>query len=508
MSSRAALGFLDLPEDVILLILTDYCDVQSVIRISRTSKYLHRVAFLHDVWLSLVTKLVQRRIIDVRRGKGQNLQELSTDQLIAKVKRTLRGPETWSDRSDAAPNHSSSPSPNQSVLRQTVRRVKNLAKKLVPGRTVIMTALSPSRIFAPGAQRIVIDSHLGTGPLLAWERRVMLLPGGEYVLFQASGRLECWKISQDQVIWTHACAMRDASVRNFAADIIEDDRVVILTCQNTWDTRQNFVEITILDLKTGNSDLVLVSRAPDFADYHSCSLCGSIAAVDLTRKLFLVNWRTHSHVVVKHSSNGPSFSCRMALIPHYIVFPRWSAPDNHLVASVCPIAAFDALWVPVDSIQEPSHYTVSLDDLPSIPADDIPLKDRIGDVSPNTRMRFWVYESPISRGVFRVWAHLSMGNRSRGQLCAYELTAGPSGASWKWLPTLEAIGDPIGVLYSGRFVDESREIRPPGQLEGDATNSVITLDLPWSGSRPHVSPYSGTVACITEEGEVNIIYYD
>lgn len=185
-----------------------------------------------------MTKLVQRHIIDVRRG-NENLQELSTDQLIAEVKRTLHGPETWGRRSNPPPNHNYNSPPNQSVLQKTVKRFKNLAKKLVPGPTVALLP-SSSQIFVPEAQRIVIRPQIGAGPL-SWERRVMLLPGGEYVLFQTSGRLECWRISQNTLIWTHICAMRDASVRHFAADLIEDDRVVILTCQNTWDEPQQSV---------------------------------------------------------------------------------------------------------------------------------------------------------------------------------------------------------------------------------------------------------------------------
>ncbi|KAJ7030599.1 hypothetical protein C8F04DRAFT_1113017 [Mycena alexandri] len=484
MNSQAALGFLDLTEDVILLILADYCDVKSVVRISETSKYLHTLAFLHDVWLSLVTKLVQRHIIDVRRG-NENLQELSTDQLIAEVKRTLHGPETYN-----------SP-PNQSVLQKTVKRFKNLAKKLVPGPTVALLP-SSSQIFVPEAQRIVIRPHIEAGPL-SWERRVMLLPGGEYVLFQTSGRLECWRISQNTLIWTHICAMRDASVRHFAADLIEDDRVVILTCQNTWDEPQHFIEITILDLKSGNSNLVLVSRAPVFY-FNGCAVCGNIAAVDLTREVLIIDWSTHSHVVVKHSRSGPPFSYQMVLIPHYIILPRRSYLGEHL--TVCPIAAFEALWVPVDSINEPSNYT-SLDDLPTIPANDVPLEAHIGNIVDLATIRFWVYESPIACRVFRVWAHTST-SRSRVQLCAYKLTIQHSGVSWErvsWdrlrFTSTPRPGYPLGMLYSGHFVNDSRDILPPVGVGGD-TADIITLDLPWSGSHPHVSP----------EGGFNIIFYD
>ncbi|KAJ7030620.1 hypothetical protein C8F04DRAFT_1263739 [Mycena alexandri] len=91
---------------------------------------------------------------------------------------------------------------------------------------------------------------------LSWANKAKLLPGGEYMLFQNSGRLQCWKISEDKLIRTHACSMNDASVFDFAADIIEDDEAVILTCQRTSnEPRQNFVEITILGLEMETRDL-------------------------------------------------------------------------------------------------------------------------------------------------------------------------------------------------------------------------------------------------------------
>ncbi|KAJ7030610.1 hypothetical protein C8F04DRAFT_1236428 [Mycena alexandri] len=479
------LGFLDLVEDLILLVMGDYCDVKSVVRIGQTSKYLHRLAFSHAVWLSLVAQLVERRIIDLRPGN----ENLETDQLIREVKCTVHGPTTWS--------HPSIPPPN--ILRKTVKHFKRLGRRLAG-------PLASERLIYPSqSRRVVLHPQNLTGVLSSlWIRKVELLPGGEHVLFLAAGRLECWRVSEDKLVWTHVCAIRDTSVYDFAADIIKDNEVAICICQNVQTDpkpRKRFIEITTLDLNNGNSTLVLVIRAPDIAlrggMYNSCTVCGNMAAVVYDRRiLLLINWLEHSYIVVEtftHELNSVVF------IPHYIVLKL------RQTLTACALASFDTLWAPVDGINRVSNYTL-LEDCPIITLDDIPLQRPCSVFS---RKDLWVYKSPTEHGVFRLWAYLHMVGSRTELLRGYELTVQASGISWECrgsTPTPE-FSYPFGLLYSGHVVTGTREVLPPIWQGGTAT--IITLDQVARRSTTfHVSPYSGTVTCSTEEGEIILVSYD
>ncbi|KAJ7720789.1 hypothetical protein B0H16DRAFT_1792344 [Mycena metata] len=494
MSSQATAnrpGLLDLVEDVILLILTDYCDIKSVLQLGRTNKYLHHLALVHDVWLSLVAKLVERRIIDVRQPGSERLEDLSTNQLIDKVKRIMLGPKTWSHQDSGS-------SPN--VLDKGLHLNDELVRPAFPP-----TSTPPSE-----SRRTVLRYIPRETPLGVWDDMTTLLPGGEYALFLNSGRLECWSIS-DKRIWMHTCAIDGASVMDFAADFVEKDQVVILTCQSTWNgSRKNFVEVTILDLKNAKSRLVLVEPAPDvgYDGMYTSAVGGKIAVVTMhgaTITTLLINWSTLTYVGLKASTHG------IALIPGYIVFTFDRGVD--LFLAVCPLASFDKYWV---GINEPPNYILleDLEDLPLVCAD-VPLtpEQRTGYLMIRRRkVDLWVCQSPIEPGVFRVWVYLGTTGGSRVQLGVYQLIVQNSGISWESMVVQRVVaGFPFGMLYSGhRVVDAGRfkvipQIVPPGP-ESD-TARVMPFNLPGCRDCIHVSPYSGAITYSTDE-HIVIVHYD
>ncbi|KAJ7181634.1 hypothetical protein C8R43DRAFT_274475 [Mycena crocata] len=488
------LGLLDLVEDVLLLILTDFCDIASLVAIGRTNKYLHGLAFTKEIWLSFVTRLVQRGFID----SHEDFEFLSKEQLISQVKSTLRGPRTWSH----TPTHAH-PSPPKNALLNAVTRFKKLVR-----RSSASTSLPESR-------RVVLHPHIATGPGIPfWENRAKLLPGGEYVLFQNSGKLECWSVAEDKLVWAHVPSMENATVLDFAAELTTGDQAVILTCQRTWtDERQNLIEITLLDLECGTSSLVLVGRAPNSSSdsaYNGCAVCGSFIAVDMvndTRKLMVINWRTSSYVVLQTNA-GPlsAFGSQMALIPDYIVLTLGSKNGEHLAIS--PLTALKKFWAPVDCVDLPSTH-VWLEDLPNILADTLSLGDRTAShFTSSTRMSLWVYESPLRRGLFRVWLHVRTD--STAALCGYELLVEGSGASWRLLRSIRSPGNfPLGILYSGHIVVAGgwtgAKIIPPIR-DYDAVIPGV-LKLPGSSDFIHVSPYNGTVTYSTSN-RIDIVYCD
>ncbi|KAJ7859962.1 hypothetical protein B0H14DRAFT_3135026 [Mycena olivaceomarginata] len=240
-----ACTLLDLAKDVLIVILVE-CDVLGVLAVSRTSRFLRRVALKTAVWYPLVAKLAQRGLIDSR-PDDEYFKTLSTEQLIGLVKRMLHGPETWTERRL-----------NHSPFLPHVRRR-------------LLVAQPPLDSLASGplveAQRIVLhhprpDAHV---PSNRTTGSLKLLPGGKYLLFQNYlGRVECRSVFEDRRVWTHTLSMDHTLVHDFEVDMIQNDIAIILTCQRTEPQPKRFVEITSLDLKTGVSDLELVSRLPDY----------------------------------------------------------------------------------------------------------------------------------------------------------------------------------------------------------------------------------------------------
>ncbi|KAJ7696100.1 hypothetical protein B0H17DRAFT_1198406 [Mycena rosella] len=348
-------GLQNLVEDVLILILT-HCDILSVVAIGATSKYFHHLAFTRNVWLALVKTLVQRRFID-RRPDDENLRDLSTEQLVDKVKRILRGPTTWSPTTYPRP-----PSRGfRPVLPRPLRKGVEWAKRLLRKSSALEPTSNPPP--APvESRRIILHPDIAIGPgILTWENEPKLLPGGKYVLFQNWGTLECWNVFEDKLVWKHACSMDHATVLVFAGELTDDDQLVILTCQRTWeDPRKNFIEFTSLDLQTGFSSLILISRFPNSQHdnpYNGCAVCGDIAAVEIGGQVTLINWRTSSYVVIltrssRHISQialatnclvltliGPRGELQLAAVPS----PR---PRHGLQSTVCsslPTASLSAI---------------------------------------------------------------------------------------------------------------------------------------------------------------------
>ncbi|KAJ6586326.1 hypothetical protein DFH09DRAFT_1432137 [Mycena vulgaris] len=70
-----------------------HCDISSVVSTGRTCRYLHDLAFAKSIWLALLDDLKRRSILDS--ACTPDLQNLSTNDLIALVKRLVNGPDTW-----------------------------------------------------------------------------------------------------------------------------------------------------------------------------------------------------------------------------------------------------------------------------------------------------------------------------------------------------------------------------------------------------------------------------
>ncbi|KAJ7628089.1 hypothetical protein B0H17DRAFT_1110154 [Mycena rosella] len=325
-------GLQDLVEDVLILILA-HCDILSVLASNGD------------------------------RRPDQNLNDLSTEQLVDQVKRALHGPKTWSP---------------------------------------------PSR-----GSRDLLQKGVDWGKSLPWEPGLWfcmsepkLLPGGNYIL-QHWGTLECWNVFEDKLVWKHACSMDNATVPMFAAELTDDDKLVILTCSTPGILR---VQITTLNVLTGFASLVLVGRSSDYPQdnpYRGCAVRGDIAAVELGGQVTLINWRTSSCVVILTRNLNSQHTSQIALAENCLV-----------LTLIDPRGRFACSPLPSPVVREPSSH-ITVKDLPITFADTISLNGR---TFTRGEPFLAVHESPVDPG------RLESGEM--GVLSSYEFIARESTVSW------------------------------------------------------------------------------
>lgn len=131
------------------------------------------------IWLQLLCRLQVRGLINP--FPEQALQDLSIKQLVNLTKRCVHGPLSWA-------THSSSPAI---------------------------------------AHQIVLHPSLPSEDILQRERAV-LLPGGRFVLFTHSGKLKCWSVIEDRLIWEYRSHKNLSCVREFAAEIVEKGQAAMI----------------------------------------------------------------------------------------------------------------------------------------------------------------------------------------------------------------------------------------------------------------------------------------
>ncbi|KAF7352318.1 hypothetical protein MVEN_01195500 [Mycena venus] len=492
-STNRKLGLQDLVEDVLILILTE-CDVADAVALSATSKFLHNLAFTTTVWYHLVTKLAHRGFIDSGPDDGF-LKDLSTNQLIDLVKRTLRGPRSWSETYL-----------EPSATEKTIRRAANLFRRFVrkpPLQPPLQFPLASVPLVE--SRRIILHPEITGLGILYWQNKSILLPGGKFVLFNNAGRLECWSVFEDRFVWKHNPSVDNASVLEFSAELVEDDQAVILTCQRTWaPSRKNFVEIWTLDLKTGASNLELVSRVPDsnsYSPYNDCALCGEIAAVFmLSDDVLLINWRTNSRVMVLDDRSPITIT----LVPGYLVL---SMPDSRTGSeyrlAVSPYGSITS-WEPNDAQEEPSTR-ITVANFSVDGRDSIALPGYI------TRRCLWASESPLQRGRFKVWLQVNHSTTLRSYEFVKQDTG--TGVSWRFLSSIlmpDNFDHPKGITFSGHVLGSCTshfglEVFPP--VPANKNSPRRTVDSLTRSDYVYLSPFSGTLTYSTEK-ELVVVYYD
>ncbi|KAJ7645148.1 hypothetical protein DFH06DRAFT_595115 [Mycena polygramma] len=158
----------DLSEDAALLIL-EACDISTVVSMGQVNVFFHRLTLSKQLWITLVEDLAARFLVDL--PLTRSLAELSLDEVVGLVKRTVVGPATW------------------------------------------CLGTSPSVV-----ERISI-------PTAGLAEKVELLSGGRHLLVKWSNRIELWSVDSGcALLWSRRCEWDTG----YAFDMLEDGPSVIV----------------------------------------------------------------------------------------------------------------------------------------------------------------------------------------------------------------------------------------------------------------------------------------
>ncbi|KAJ6487766.1 hypothetical protein C8R45DRAFT_1097650 [Mycena sanguinolenta] len=249
--------FHELPADVICAIFS-FCDIHTVVSMSGTSKYLHRLVKNKSVWVYLVDDLRRRGFID--QLSLSDIQSYSQGALVSLVKGLLTGPESWTGTTNPRSH---------------------------PPQTI----------------------HPPSMPGLA-----TLLQGGEYILLLCNNRtLECWSVRYDKLVWVSGPKSR---IYGYDAEVIDGGTGAnIIICDEDIELRSR-LQIVKLDFESGISTLLFLSEAPRPYRFSAPKICGDIAVVYLEPggqssgpNPRLVNWKTKDHLELTSPTS------RLAVIP-------------------------------------------------------------------------------------------------------------------------------------------------------------------------------------------------
>ncbi|KAJ6452936.1 hypothetical protein C8R45DRAFT_1112718 [Mycena sanguinolenta] len=86
--------FAALGDDILLHILA-LCDVYRVLTVSAVDKRLRVLAQEKQLWLSLIQDSAFRQALELRPPDREELERLSTGELVDLVKRAVVGPPQW-----------------------------------------------------------------------------------------------------------------------------------------------------------------------------------------------------------------------------------------------------------------------------------------------------------------------------------------------------------------------------------------------------------------------------
>ncbi|KAF7334257.1 hypothetical protein MSAN_02387100 [Mycena sanguinolenta] len=297
----------NLPEDLLLRMGLGLADIYTVLTISQVNTFFYKLASTKQLWLLLTKDLFSRGLIDIPSDEA-NL-DLSCAELIAQVKRAVRGPQTWSPDSPTAPT----------LIQQFTIQLEHPAS------------------FSS------------------------LLPGGRYIVFrnQKVAALEFYSVSTGRLVWSWARPGLKLLETDFS--VCRGSRVTASLIIFEQASMDMLVVIVDVDLESGHSremqfpsvrlgGLHLRLKNLQSAEgYLGCIMTDN----DSSNKKwmpFLINLRTEQYVILDCDMTSMA---KLHIIPGYILL--LSPHSEPLSVHFYSISSLKQLWRPLSTFNRPNR---------------------------------------------------------------------------------------------------------------------------------------------------------
>ncbi|KAK7017331.1 hypothetical protein R3P38DRAFT_3561171 [Favolaschia claudopus] len=362
-------------EDLLIDILS-FCDVYTVLLVSRVDKFLHQIYLTKQLWVHLLRDLVSRGLI--RRPSEAELDEYSTADIMHEIKRIVCGPETWAPESIQPP---------------TIHRQVSFN----PGIDTTRSAL--------------FGMHL--------------IPGGTHAVLQTFESIRLYEVQSGKCIW-----QKESALGSIGLDLIkhgEKVRIAVLPGQFSPNAKIMICEI---DLHKGESLEVFSISMPmgNFSgDLWWCKdLRGEYMIIHIYSLgmpgghiFVLVNWRQHQQVVLTYSNRASATDLHPRLLPNHLLaicdFPIQGMKQHCIVAiayseldtywhplnidpTTIPFSGSGFLAYPINPSAQNEHVPISA--MAPLEFEGIPLRHE------HTCQLQYIHESPIRQGIYKVLSYM------------------------------------------------------------------------------------------------------
>ncbi|KAJ6467553.1 hypothetical protein C8R47DRAFT_1152635 [Mycena vitilis] len=292
-------------------------DLYTILSLSRVNRYFREIASAKQLWLSLVYDLASRGLIN---HPDQCWETFSAGELMAKIKRAVAGPQTWSPLSPAPPT--------------VARQIK-------------LTVTEPV------------------------ESCPELLPGGRYVVVyikRAESRgVELLEVQKGRRVWAWEspnCYVHEVKVAFLNATeavlalVIRFDRLQILRVNLDTGDSQELLRLSLRGVVPSG-----IQISGDFILFrgHPFTLMAGIANV-----VVLINWRTVKTIVIGQIFNMPTLLTGAGhIILSHSPFKTFYGDDTCQLY-LYSLASFNHLWKPHSEsiLQDLLHVPVAAPDIP------------------------------------------------------------------------------------------------------------------------------------------------
>ncbi|KAJ7821838.1 hypothetical protein B0H13DRAFT_2449062 [Mycena leptocephala] len=496
--------FHDLHEDVLSEILS-YCDIYAIVSFLRVTKFSRAVALSKQLWRSLLRGLSARHhILNIHA-----IDDLTTEQLIAEVKRLVCGPATWSDKSSVPPT------------------------------------VSSSKAFLANAQ-------------------TRLLPGGQYFSVLQHNEMQVFDAVTGSRVWLHSLA----GTYRISWDVEMHDSgqsAVFFFMHDDGATNRQVLSIVEADFSTGLWDVHFNGDL----NTHIGSACNPVLFGDLLgvewvyrpygkreRGMLVINWLKQLYVIFDCTTVS-STQTQVVFVPGHIIFTTATVQQPHdQLILIYTLASIGSRWRPIGQLLSSDHASVrDFDDLnlssrtlaavvERVEQADIRLSRNVQSrvFRPDPRMHMTLHPNPIRDNTYKLMIYISdgrWGNKSgvadtlrqklgrqppgpKAVLFTYRLTVGDTPdytLSWtrvSAVPAVPNINSSISyagyaVMYGDGYTRDSRvvDIHLPRRRfltgwGGEGIREVVVL--PRGSVYVSLSSSAGTVISVKDR-HIKITHY-